>query len=647
MIPLQQIRPLPVRAVPLPGESLSSLLRRTARVMEYAGAGQILHLAAAKFRGNPDYLVPGPEMTALAALLRSNTAQTTCMTVHRFAEPLVLLPHDSTPPATCDGITIARYFLAGACPVCSTCLAEDSAPYERLLWTFRPLPVCLIHGCLLTLRCSACGRPLRRDRPAAIKCRCGSDLRESQQAAVPATMVEHLRSIERWLTATKSPITGLSAAGCFFWADQLARAIAKTTVWIESLTVAWQVPVATPRHIVAWAGAAEILEHWPSRFHQFLEAFQGVPKQGRHSTGTTMSFGQLPVLAAKLERLGHVAPAEALRKYLLERFTAGQLTHRVALFHGHDLQELLKRRPWMGHTEAAHWLGVRHAAIADLIRRGVLVGEVRPAGKSRRLVGVVSRTSVEQLQRDLRDSYNCHQAAKRLGVFHKTVWQMAQEGLLQRAVRTAAGWRIPRRSLEELLDRFRSQPAATSTGDNWLTFRQAVRHLGSSGMTVLQLLRELCKGAIRSQWDTRHHRLEGIIVNRSDLSNAIVRVREECLARKGYSLREVGQVLFPNRPMTFRAMRRWLQIGLLRAQRKGHKWVISPEEVHRVRSEYCLSAEACRILSISRSTLVHWRAQGKLEPLYGRGAQIAGSFCLYLRSDILRLLPTANPQEGT
>ena len=133
------------------------------------------------------------------------------------------------------------------------------------------------------------------------------------------------------------------------------------------------------------------------------------------------------MIAAKLERLGHTAPAEALREYLLERFTAGQLSIRIAVFRGRNLRELLDRRPWVAHTEAAKLLGMRHAAVADLVRRGVLEGQVRPAGNCRRLVGVVSRESLQRLMHDLKDSLDCRQAAKRLGIFHKTVWQLAQE----------------------------------------------------------------------------------------------------------------------------------------------------------------------------------------------------------------------------
>ena len=646
MICPQIIRPLPARTAPLPGESLISLVRRTAHLMDYRGMRQILDLAGVGRRMNPNCVLPDREMGSLATLVHRSVEQLTAMSVHHFASQLVLLPRDSVLSTRCDPTTMARYFLAGAYPVCPLCLAEDTVPYERSLWSFRPLSVCLIHGCTLVSRCPACRRPLRRDRPTAEKCSCGVDLRGSGcEVALPAMIVAHLRMLPRWLTAGDSPIAGVSMAACFFWADRLVRAFGRTAVWIDALADAWQTAAGTPRQVVAWAGAVEILEHWPDRFHQFLDACQKSPKPSQRATGTTTSFGPLPVLAAKLERMGYAAPAAALRNYLLEHFTAGVLSHRVALFRGHNLKTLLAGRPWLTHTEAAHRLGVRHAAIADLVRRNVLAGEMRPAGKSRRLVGVVSRTSVEQLKRDLRDSYDCRQAAKRLGIFHKTVWQMAQQGVLARAVRTAEGWRIPRSSVTALLETFRSRPAATAIGADWIAFRQAIRRLGSSGMTVVQLLKDLSNGMIQSQWNSHHRDLRGIVVNRTDLSAAIDRARQARHTSKGYSLREIGQVLFPDRPMTFRLMRRWLRLGLVRARRAGHKWLIALEEVQRVRDEYCLAVEACRILGIRPSTLVHWRAQGKLEPIYGRGAKIAGNFSLYRRHDVLRLVPSTSSKE--
>ena len=158
-------------------------------------------------------------------------------------------------------------------------------------------------------------------------------------------------------------------------------------------------------------------------------------------------------------------------------------------------------------------------------------------------------------------------------------------------------------------------------------------------MTVLRLLQDIRGGMIEVCWDSRHQNLHGVIVRRADLAAAMGQARAERLAKKGYSLSEIGKALFPERPMTFRGVRRWIKAGLLTAKRKGHHWLITPEEVRRFQSEYCLSAEACRILGITASTLVHWRAAGKLEPIYGRGAKIHGNFSLFRRSDVLRFLP--------
>ena len=523
--------------------------------------------------------------------------------------------------------------------MCPACLAQDPEPYERLLWRFRPLAVCLIHRCLLLRQCPKCRRAFRSDRFAVDRCSCGAAIQDAASPTLGEAVIGPLQSLSQWFGAGKSPISDLSVAASFNWADQLVRAIVKTPAWLQSLASDWHIPSGTPQEILGWAGTADILAHWPERFYELLQALQSVPRRKTHSTGTTMCFGQLPVLAAKLERHGHPAPAEALREYLLKRFTAGQLSIRIAVFRGRNLRELLARRPWVAHTEAARLLGMHHAAVADLIRRGILDGQVQPAGNCRRLVGVVSRDSLQRLSHDLEDSLDCRQAAKHLGIFHKNAWLLAQDGLLERAVRTAGGWRIPRRSLEGFLEWFRQQPKGTSNGKEWLSFHQAVRRLGSSGMTVLRLLQDIRRGTIPVRWDNRHQNLHGVVVCLADLVTAMGQARAERLAKKGYSLSEIGKALFPERPMTFRGIRRLIKAGLLTAKRKGHHWLITPEEVRQFQSEYCLSAEACRILGIMASTLVHWRAAGKLEPIYGRGATIHGSFSLFRRSDVLRLLP--------
>lgn len=97
MMPRQSIRPLPARAAALPGESLASLVRRTAEMMGYEGLGRVLSLLleASDVPANVNLFPPGPSLDRLAELLRRPAKDLLGMTVHRFSEQLVLI--EATP----------------------------------------------------------------------------------------------------------------------------------------------------------------------------------------------------------------------------------------------------------------------------------------------------------------------------------------------------------------------------------------------------------------------------------------------------------------------------------------------------------------------------------------------------------------------
>jgi len=82
---------LPARVVPLPGESLVSLMRRTAAAMGYAGPHRLraLIVDVGKVQANVNVLRPGPVPDVLATLLRQSPGMLLTMSVHRFAPTLV------------------------------------------------------------------------------------------------------------------------------------------------------------------------------------------------------------------------------------------------------------------------------------------------------------------------------------------------------------------------------------------------------------------------------------------------------------------------------------------------------------------------------------------------------------------------------
>ena len=134
-------------AVPLPGESLVSLVRRTAAAMGYAGPHRLRPLLAdaGKLPANVNPRGPGPLLDLLAVLLRQPSEKLLSMSVHRFAPTLMLTGQELPPASVCNLKTTSKYFAAEVFPVCPTCLKQDPTPYERLAWSLRAMPACREH----------------------------------------------------------------------------------------------------------------------------------------------------------------------------------------------------------------------------------------------------------------------------------------------------------------------------------------------------------------------------------------------------------------------------------------------------------------------------------------------------------------------
>ena len=127
-----------------------------------------------------------------------------------------------------------------------------------------------------------------------------------------------------------------------------------------------------------------------------------------------------------------------------------------------------------------------------------------------RSVGLVSRESVRVLKDQLADACSVNQAAGKLGIGRSRVFELIRAELLPCAVRTIAGWRIPRSSVSELTELYRSLPVwESSDSSGWIpvagsdpAFRSLwsyIRSVGGvdSGRTCSRLSR------IASEWLVR------------------------------------------------------------------------------------------------------------------------------------------------
>ena len=333
MTPRQAIRPLPARARPLSGESLVSLLRRTSWAMGYESPRRLAALLAERGKRSPrlNHLRAGPILSRAADLLLLSPEAISSLTVHHYAPALVLVRQGQEPPRFCDLKTVVRYFSA-SWPICPRCLRQDAVPYERLLWSFRPLPFCGEHGCLLVSRCPACRKPLRADRPDVARCRCGKDLGDNAPIVISSHGMHLTDILGRTLRGQIYLLPETPAATCFWWAERLAAAMSQTPHWLTQVGVRLGLEPQHYGETIAWLAAAEILADWPREMTTFLDAFQQVDKHRTTSTGVSRRFGLLLRQASRLEQMGYPAPANALRQYLLEHYAGGHLSGKSACF---------------------------------------------------------------------------------------------------------------------------------------------------------------------------------------------------------------------------------------------------------------------------------------------------------------------------
>ena len=636
---MKTIRPLPARETPLPGESLASLLRRTAEAMGYEHVGRIRQLLAdaGQLPFHINQLTPGPLMDQLAARLRQPSEALLNATVHHYADRFVLTPAATPQAQLCDSKTILRHSNSAHARVCGSCLCRDHVPYERMVWGVRILLVCLDHGCFLVWHCVGCGRSLRPQRSNVMTCRCGLVVSPSDSHPVSPPMLRLAADVNRWLLGDAIPLTGMSTAACLWWAERLAGAIGKTPTWIVQIRDEFGIPESQSTDLVCWIAAADLLMNWSNQAEEFFEAFRQVAKHRTTDTGLSRSFGLLLREAAHLEQLGYATPADTLREYLSHRYTQGHLNGKVCLFQSRESRRLLQQRPWITQTEAADLLRTRVSAIALLVDRKILVGQIRPAGRRGRSVGLVSRESVETLRRELKTAISVAQTAVCLGIGRSRVFDFVRAGLLPRAVRTTGGWRVPRDSVQTLLSHYRQLPLLNNCRSNWLSIRQATRQWGPSGLTLVKLLQWVQAGRTAARRLPQHDNFKGLLVLRRDVQRELPALRGGREQERGYSLSRLAKTLFPERPMKERLLKKWIEAGHLRATRIGRTWNISHEEVERFRAEYCLFSEACRILEIHRTTLTRWEASGRLTPVYGKRVTTGAGFSLYHRTDVLRL----------
>jgi len=627
---------LPIRELPLAGESLTGLLRRYVTAMHYDGLQQLLNLVEdIDFPMSLDGLPPGEALRALAVLIGRDVDDLRPLTLHRWAERLVLRPLRAATPEICDLKTIVRYFRMTQSRVCAVCLAENPE-LERLVWRFRPLGICAEHQSILRDHCPGCRRRFLPTRLDLAHCRCGYRLCDALPHRVTGRAFELSRQIAAWLEGARFQSFDLPAQAGFWWLDRLRIALSSAPAWLDVKRREWSLPQDLDPESTAWLAAAELVID-PAALTGFLDLYQTIEKRRTAATGVGRSFGWLLRDAANLEQLSFSVPADRLRDYLLEHFDQGHLTGKVILFRSLRDRRRLAERCWLDQTTAARMLGMRTPSVKRLVHRGALVGRIAETGTNGRTSGVVSRDSVEQLRRKLARHLSLVEAGSRLGIERHRVSDLIRTGILREAVRTTGGWRVSQAAVEDLLNEIRQVPPLSQSRAGWITLHEATRRFGGNGLNLAGILKQVLSGRLAARRDPRVDTLRGVYLELISLRSAANEARLTSETQSGYPLNRLARLLVPGRPLKETVLKKWIAVGLLAAQRRRKAWSVTAAEVERFRATYCLAPEACTLLNVRRSTLARWEVQRQIVSVYGRRTHPGAGASVFLRSDVCRL----------
>lgn len=628
---------LPIRESPQAGESLTSFVRRHTVAMGYENLHRLLALIEdSQYPRHMELLISGPSLSAMASLLRRDPEELVGMTVHAWADALVLRAQNAPVPASCDAQTVLRFFDAAHRRICPICV-EVSPAWERLAWTFRPLVICPEHAVFLIDRCPRCRRTFLPRRLDIAVCRCGANFAGIPTVKASGAVIDATHFMLKRLRRPPLSSFDLPSAAWFAWLERLHSAILKTPTWLRRTRLEMELPESVGDEATAWLAAAGLSQAGAIRLAEFLDEFQTVDRRCTPSTRIGRTFGQLLRDAERLERLGYAAPADGLRRYLLERYTRGHLNSKGILFRGPEHRRQLEERPWITQTDAARLLHLRQPTIAELVRRGILQGSIQVSGPRGRTNGVVSRSSVAAYVRRLKTAVSVRETAGRLGIDTPRVLELIRANILTEAVRGPLGWLIPLDSVTGILACLEQLPDLPAERGQWIPFREALRRFGIGELSVVRIVQLIRDGQLSARRDPAVPALRGLYLDVTELRQWSLQAQADRRTTSGYSLSHVAAVLYPERPIRVAVLRKWIDAGLLLAERRRKAWWSLPKEVSRFRTTYCLVQEACTLLNVARSTLDRWVVERRVAPVYSRRTHRKAGTPIFLRADVERL----------
>ncbi len=659
----------------LPGESLSSLIARLAKINEYEPRSILTSMIRESWkygrRVGLSYLSLASQFTWLGVLTNVEPYELYRATTHRFSSILTPPENEITSIELSNGLSVPLLsrnivhrqvrpeYASQFCPLC----LKDSA-YHRLVWFPMASSACLDHKCLLVSSCPECEKAVRIPDIIETHCsNCKADYREVEPISIEndsfGLFTQSL--IQTWFTEGISPISPAyplpqqMPRELYRVVDGLRLSIMPTDhdwpllhstingphslgLRIADMRPAYLLTLTTYQSFCLYATACKGIINWPEGFHCFLTAYRDLEKASAiHYSTSSLHDGFGGLYQFWISRRWKQPSLEFVQQAFYEYLADNHLSFPAAPYTSgyKHTPELISKLRYLRVHEAVKQLGTTETRLRLMIRVGLLM-PCDNMGKSK--VILLEREDVLAFQKRWEQALTIEEAADWLGTSPKVVPQLVKVGLLSAQQTSAEGsfWMFSpsdvTECLERITERVGSYSSIESTGKEKMlslkkTYELLQKHLGSGSSALV--LKKVADGDLRAYIIANSRlQLRSLVFARSDIDAYIETVKAE----KGWiNHYEVAKILGINH----RSVKRWVKTEVIPpATTEGNKHYFNRQAVEKLKSDLVFVSEATKLLGVSQNAvyalatyevrcqlkvtcteIARWVRQGKLIPL--------------------------------
>ena len=689
---MQSTAPLPVRTIPRPWEDLPSLISRASANMGYSNPIWILrpedigHIIRTEWllllRNVKDYRM-------LELLLSLEEEAVYKLTFHRFALQLqapeishVGALEEIPRPFIAFPTQVSFFHPSYSTKVCSRCL-DDEEGYGRLYWNLLYVTNCPRHGIALVDRCPVCHSSipaLRASLSVCPRCKQG-DYRAALIKLLPddpffctgyALMLRRLGIENQIQECTSATLSGSPLLELLPWQYfQLLHAfrsilgeLAPDAAFLRASAEQRTLLRPLLRHRSSSQTEREVLiatfhflfASWPDNFFAFLEALphqmcEFPERKTSRTTGLFRDFGRLYTtwLYRRLQDPAYSFLQEAFADYLKKRYAGGYLRPDYLPYRGQTGASVLQRA-YVPEAHVMKTLGVTSGTIEKLVEEGFLRLHKKAMGKKgKKSLILIEWSSVEELREEWEKFVTFETvAAELLGTRSAHLYALMDAQLLvpERGPKKDgySQYLYKRTTVEQFMRSLLAVAVKSeASSQEGLHLSQAGSWLGGK-LTLVTTIAEILRGQlIPTDLENGRPLFQRLFLPRSEMN----RFREK---RNKWRREELGWLtereVAASLGVYVEVLLHWMECGLIVGEMRTLEtvWrrpmlIFTKESLDAFRQTYAFTEEVAALLDVTRSTVEQYVRQGILHPALGRSTPQGGGRMLFLREEIVSLIP--------